>query len=255
MHVLSHRLYTDFFKPCYIPGPPVLSHAIQLILAQQFMTEVGKESITRALLLSTYEPEEVDAAVQQIVDITSKDVFGLLSPLGGNEAFYKDVQVLFREAAAVWKEAQHSRKVVDARITDDFDDWKWSHLEEFAVAEIKAQAVPQRFDMLNLFPRISVPEDNHVVNHGFVLWPDQNIVVAAEQELRECMAARRSKGGIVSGGSMRRERRPSARLDGRSGVMGSSPTSLKTEKKAAFSEPQHEHTPRGQTHSGNRGEG
>ena len=219
------------------------------------MTDAGKESVTRALLLSTYGPEEVDAAVEHAVDTTSKDVFELLNPIGGDGAFYEEIETLFREAAAVWKEAQHSRQVVDVRITDDFNEWQWSHLEEFTVPGIKAQPGLQKFDMLNLFPRIVVPEDEYVVNYGFVLWSNQNIVFAAEQELRECMAARRSKGGIVSNGSMRRERRLPALHDGSNAVMGSSPTSLKTDKKAPFPEPQRGHTQGSQTQNGNRGEG
>ena len=185
--------------------------AIQGILAQQLSTDVGKERITRALLLSTYGPKEVDAAIEQTVDFTSKEVVKLLSPMGGNEHFRKDVEVLFREAAGVWKVAQHSRKAVEVSVMDDFkNSWQWSHLEDFTVAEIKGQEEPPKFDMLNLFPRMFVPEDKHIVNPGCVLWPHQNTVFAAERELREYIAMRKSRGGWtrnIPDGSLRRDRR------------------------------------------------
>ena len=258
LHVLAYRLCCDFFKPCYIPESPMFGDAIQEILARQLLTDVGKERITRALLLSTYRPEEVDAAIEQAVDATSKEVLELLSPIGGNEAFRKDVEALFREAAGVWKEVQHSRKAVEVSMMDDFkDDWQWSHLDDFTVAEIKGQPGLRKFDMLNLFPRMFVPEDQHIVNPGCVLWPHQNTVFAAEQELRECIAIRRSKGGLmgnVPGGSMRRDRRLSTLSDGRHGAMGPSPTSLKTEDKAPFLGPQRGSKQGDQIQNGHRGD-
>ena len=238
LHILAHRLYRDFFKSCYMPESPAFGDAIQEILARHFSTDVGKERITRALLLSTYRPEEVNATIEQVVDGTSKKVLELLSPIGGNEDFRKDVKALFHEAAGLWKEAQHSRKAVDVSMMDDFTEGcQWSHLDEFTLAGIKGQPGLRKFDMLHLFPRMFVPEDQHIVNPGCVLWPDQNVVFTAEQEHRESKAIRRSKGelmGSILGGSMRQNRRLSTLSDGRNGAMGPSPTSLKTEDKAPF---------------------
>ena len=259
LHILARRLCTDFFKPCYIPESPTFGDAIQEILAQQLLTDVRKERITRALLLSTYRPEEVDATIEQAVDATSKEVLELLRPIGGTEDFRKDVVALFREAAGVWKEVQRSRKAVEVSMTDDItNSWKWSHLDELNVAEIKGQPGLPKFDMLNLFPRMFVPEDQHTVNPGCVLWSHQNIVFAAEQELRECIATRSSRGGWVGtapGGSLRRERRPSTLPDGRYKIIGSSPTSLKTEDKAPFLVPQQGSKQGSQTQNGHRGDG
>ena len=206
LHLLARRLCIDFFKPFYVPESAVAGEVIKEILIQQSLDNIGRERLTRALLLSTYEPEDVDAIVTQTACIISKDVLTLLSPMGGDEAFRKEVEALFREAADVWKEAQQSKKMVLASITDEYNDWQWSHLEDFTVAEVKAQPSLPRFDMLNLFPRIWVPEDGHILNPGFVLWPHQNTVFAAEQELRERMAAKRPSGNAF-GGAMRRERR------------------------------------------------
>ena len=53
--------------------------------------------------------------------------------------------------------------------------------------EITFGAELKTFEKLPLFPRIWVPEEGHIVHCGFVLLPDQNTVVAAEQELRQSM--------------------------------------------------------------------
>ena len=250
LHVLARQLYSDFFKPCYIPSFPVCDDEIQEILAQQLLTDVKKERITRALLLSTYGPEEVDEAIEQAVYTTSKEVLERLHPIGGNEAFRKEVEALFRDAAVVWKEVQHSRKAVEVRMPDEFhNNGQWPHLDEFTVAGIKGQPGPPKFGMLNLFPRMFVHEDRHVVNPGCVLLPHQNTVFAAEQEFRETIATKRSRGGSM------RQRRPSTLPDGRYGATGSSPTSQPTDDKAFLVQAQRGAKQGNQIQNGPRGDG
>lgn len=183
---------------------------VEKILAQQLSVSAERETITRAMLLSAYVPGDIDEVIKRAVHAASEEVLNLLRPIsGGDETLRADIETLFYEAVDVWKEAQHSKKMVEASVTDeDFENWPWSHLEEFTstVAETKAQPVSQRFEMLNLFPRIFIPEDDHIVHVGIVLWPNQSTVIAAEQELRECTAAKRVKNGrhgSVSGGSRR----------------------------------------------------
>lgn len=219
--MITSRLCANFFKPCYIPESAAASKTIKETLAQQLMVNVEKETIMRAMLLSTYAPGDVDTAIKRAVQATFEEVFSLVNPISsGDGTLRMDIETLFHEAVDVWKEAQHNKKMVEASMTDeDFDDWPWDHLDEFtsAVAQVKAQPVSQKFDMLNLFPRIFIPEDNHIVYSGVVLWPNQNTVIAAEQELREYAAAKRSKcgrNGNVSGAS----RRSSIVNDGRTGV-------------------------------------
>ena len=96
MHILSRQLCKDFLKPCYIPKSLTLADAAQLILAQQLLTSVDRERITRALLLSMYKTKEIDEAVNQTVIDSSEDVIELLSPIGGTEAFGK----IFRRCSA-----------------------------------------------------------------------------------------------------------------------------------------------------------
>ncbi|MCJ1389239.1 hypothetical protein MMC18_002095 [Xylographa bjoerkii] len=241
LHVIAGQLCTNIFKPCYILESGEVSDAIMDILTQQFMDNTRKERVTRALLLSTFDPEDIKVATKQAASDASKKVLALLSWIGGNEDFRKDMEKFFLDAAELWTEAQHSTKMVEASMKDDLQNWTWRHLEEFtsAAADTKAQQALQPFNMLSLFPRVYVPEDKHIVFSGFVLWGDQSIVSAAEHELRGCIAARRSTGGWngnSSGGSMRRDRRLSTLADRWNGVTALSPSSLKTEIKAPFLE-------------------
>lgn len=257
LHVLARTLCRDIFKPCYIFGPNHFGEAVKDILAQQFDADSRQESLTRALLLSMYNPEEVKSATKQTVHDTSNNILALLSLIGGNEAFRNEIEALFHDAAAVWKEAQHSSKMLEASVMDDFHDWQWQLLEDFTVPGIDVQPELKSFERLPLFPRIWVPEEGHIVHHGFVLMPDQNTVVAAEQELRQSM--KKLKNGWNAStptGLIRRERRPSMKLDGRSVVPLSSPTNPRAEGKAFSFFGAQRIQPRGnQTPNGNRGEG
>lgn len=126
----------------------------------------------------------------------------------------------------MWKELQHSKKTVEVNVEDgDFTERPCEYLKEFG--EPITPTGPQKFDMLNLFPRIYVPEDNKVVHQGFILWPDQEAVIAADQELKEFMARRRAKSGrgmswSAMGGS-KWERRQSTVIDGGTGSTATSP--------------------------------
>ena len=111
-------------------------------------------------------------------------------------------------------------KMVESILTADcFEDWPSNHLEEISniTAETKAQPVLQKFEMLTLFPRVYVPEDDHMVNSGLILLPTQSIVSAAEQEFSQYIASKKQKVGrsrTILGGS----RRLSIRDDERNGV-------------------------------------
>ena len=185
------------------------------------MASAERENITRAMFLSAYSPSNVEEWISRIIQTTSEEVLSLLSPISrGKESLHTEVMTLFCEAVDVWKVAQHSKKLVEASMTDeDFDDWPWSYLEEFtsAVVQTKEQPVPQHVDMLSLFPRIFIPEDDCIVHSGVILWPNQNTLIAAEQEVREKSAIRRLRSGrqgSVSSGT----RRSSILNDGRAGL-------------------------------------
>jgi len=244
LHVIANQLCTIIFRPCYIPESLDVSEAIREIFKQQYMNNPKKERLTRALLISTFEPQKIDGAIKRAATSASENVLKLLSSIGGNEDFRKDIERFFFDAANVWKEAQYSTKMVEASMEDD-DEWIWGELEEFTAAAAGTDP-----NMLTLFPRVYVTEDEHIVSSGFVLWGDQPIVLAAEQEYRDSIAARRPIGG-----SVRRERRSSTVPDRRNGVTPSSPTSLKNENRAPFLEAQRSQIQESQIQNGTGGKG
>ncbi|MCJ1434813.1 hypothetical protein MMC27_004183 [Xylographa pallens] len=221
LHVITSRLCLNIFKPCYIPEFGQASKTVDKILAHQLNASAERENITRAMLLSAYPPSDVEEWISRIIQTTSEDVLSLLSPISRDkESLRTEVMTLFGEAVDVWKVAQHSKKLVEASLTDeDFDDWPWSCLEEFTsgVVPAKEQPVPHHIDVLSLFPRVFIPENSVIVHPGVILWPNQNTIMAAEQEVREKSAVRRLRSGrqgSVSGGT----RRLSILNDGRTGV-------------------------------------
>ncbi|KAI9865233.1 MAG: hypothetical protein M1824_003384 [Vezdaea acicularis] len=225
LHTIASHLSTNIFRPCYIPESIVASEAVKEILSRQFSEDSKMELLTRALLLSTYDSEDVDAATKEAVFTASEDTFQLLSPIGGDQTFRLEVEKLFQEAADVWKLAQRSRKMVEVFTLQQYPNWTWEHLQDFggAVAETNVQVLIHEFEMLNLFPAIFIPEENRGIYPGSVLWHDQKTVLEADRELRECITARKSKSGrsgTVSGGPGRRERKPSIVSSARNGVTG-----------------------------------
>jgi hypothetical protein len=98
--------------------------------------------------------------------------------------------------------------------------------------KLKSLTGPAKFEILNLFPHIYVLEDKKVVHQGVFFFPDQEVVIVAEQELRDFKAGMRAKNGRgMSRSTVReskRERRQSMVIGGGNGSMSSSPTSPRT---------------------------
>ena len=257
MHILARQLYTHFFNTCYIPGTPLPDEGIHQILARQLEDDPVQESLTRALILSTYKRVEVDFAIEEAVSTASNEVFKLLGPIGGDEAFLKAVRGLFCEAAAVWREAQHSKKKIVVSMAED-EKWMWSSLDDFTVPGIDVKPGATRFEMLHLFPCIQVPVDNYIVNNGYILRPDQNTVLAADQEAKDCKTVRRynsGRNGTAPSELIHREVRPTNVLDGKNRILASSSAGARVDDKAYVLEPQGARAYASQTQNGNRGGG
>ena len=171
--------------------------------------------------------------IKEAVDVTSKDIAELLKPIGANEAFRKDIEQLLCDITDLWKEAQQSMKMVEASMTDDdSEEWLWAQLDEFnsTVAQPKVQTVIPKFDILTLFPRVYVPEDNSCVFSGYVLLPTENVVVAAEQEYYQWVASKKFKNGRA-GGPLGVPRRLSVRNDeGNRVKLGENPAFLERQR-------------------------
>lgn len=236
LHIIARTLCTEIFTPCYIPNSASFGNSFKDILATQFDTDVTKERITRALVLSTYPAEAATAAMMKTAKISSVQIENLLSPLGANDKFAKELEKIFLDAGEIWRgTAQHSIKMIEAFTEDDIPDHPWATMDEFNIptTNITATATTtttnsatdanqdaiQDSEMLNLFPCIYVPEDEKTVFPGIALLYSQGIASAAEQELSDCLVARRSRNSWNIGGSptTRRERRMSLLPDGKGG--------------------------------------
>lgn len=164
--------------------------------------------------------------------ISSAQVQNLLSPLGANEKFGKELDKIFLDAGEVWKDtAQHSKKMIEAFPEDDFLDHPWAIMDEFTIPTTNTttattttttatepnQDIPDGSEMLNLFPCIYVPEDDKIVFPGIALLYSQGIVSAAKKEVAR--KPRSAWNGVSPAGSptTRRERRMSSLPDGKGG--------------------------------------
>lgn len=232
LHTLSDQLCNVFFKPCYLPELSEAGQTLKEVLGQQYSSDPQKERTTRALILSTYSSQEVDEAIKEAVQETTDQVCKLLNLIvGGEDSFRRDIKVLFFEAARLWKEAQYSSKMVEASTTEDYEDWPWDKFDDFtsAVSETKSQPVLPKFEAINLFPCVYVPEINHTVDNGCMLWPSQNTVIAAELELAQSLMKRPTKTRKPSFGGGRR-----FSSDGVSGVKSDERTTFLDEKQKAI---------------------
>lgn len=226
LHITARTLCTEIFKPCYIPDSTQFSDGFKEILAMQFRAGVSKERITRALVLSTYDdPKEdfIDEAIKETVTGAVTRITNLLAPLVADEGFASELLGLFWDAANVWRGmAQYSIKMVEALTENDFPNLPWATLDQFTISPPPStttisspggHGASSHGEMLNLFPRIYVPEDEKVVFSGIALLPSQGIAAAAEKEATEFVLARKPKttwgsagatGNAFSGGGGKR---------------------------------------------------
>jgi hypothetical protein len=189
-----------------------------------------EEQFTRAVLASMYPPEKITAAINRAVHMTLEEILKDLGVFLGDrvETFSTGLLALLEKAVAISKEMQQSKKMVEASFEDgDSAERSDEYLPQFG--ELKSITGPAKFEMLYLFPRFYVPEDNRIVHEGVFLWPEQEFIVVAEQELRDFKAGLRVKNGRgMSGSAIReskRERRQSTVIGAENGSMSSSPTS------------------------------
>jgi hypothetical protein len=199
--------------PCYYPESATASRIMKDILEQQFNVEPSRENMMRALMLSAYTADEMDAAGERAVEATLDEAVRRLGPiLADGDAFRADLGALLRKFMDAWKLALSSKKLILAVAQEDYDTSESEIMEEFGGTTKPNEVLlgQPKFGVLSLFPRIYVPELKYVVHKGIVLLPWQEIVLAAEREHWDWKnkAVRGSNTGTASAFS-RRERRPS----------------------------------------------
>lgn len=180
-----------------------------------------KEAVCRALLLSASTEDENRQAAEKLVLDVANDVNRILSPLLNPsviEPFSAELYRLVHDAMILWWRAQRSSMKIEASI-EDVEGWKWDELSIFrntgentAFDSLASATTIRNSRMIPLFPRIVVVHEDEfrLVFPGVAVWDWQTL--AAEQELREYIATRRSRalrGSGSNGGGLRRDRRMS----------------------------------------------
>ncbi len=212
LSIIPPLISDNILTPCYYPESATASRIMKEILEQQFNVEPRRENMMRSLMLSAYTANEMDAASERAVTATLDEVLCHLGPvLADGEAFRADLGRLLQKFVDVWKPAMFSKKLILATTEDDGNISEWEKMEEFGSPAEPSENMPVRpkFRMLNLFPRIYVPELDCMAHKGIVLLPWQEIVLAAEREHWDWAAreARKSRWGRDANTLSRRERR------------------------------------------------
>lgn len=161
-----------------------------------------KEAVCRALLLSASTEDENRQAAEKLVLDVANDVNRILSPLLNPsviEPFSAELYRLVHDAMILWWRAQRSSMKIEASI-EDVEGWKWDELSIFrntgentAFDSLASATTIRNSRMIPLFPRIVVVHEDEfrLVFPGVAVWDWQTL--AAEQELREYIATRRSR--------------------------------------------------------------
>lgn len=207
LHIFAAQLYTNIFRPWYVPESVKDSWATKDILDRHFGARSRKGDIVRALLLSNRQIEDENNAVADVAREASERVHKQLRLFLSDDGteFQARLEELFQEAANLWLEMQHSKKEIEAQIEEPLEyEYDWAYLEAFGKIT-QQQQIPQS-EALYLFPRLHVSGDETVVHQGYVLWHDQAEVISAQQEVSVCRKRnRRGAGGSSVSGSARRD--------------------------------------------------
>lgn len=207
LHIFAAQLYTNIFRPWYVPESVEDSRKTKDTLSRHFGAKSRKGDIVRALLLSNSQTEDENNAVADVARRASEYVHEQLRLFLSDDGteFQARLEELFKEAANMWLEMQHSKKEIEVHIEEPLEyEYDWALLEAFGKIA-QQQQMPQS-EALYLFPRLHVPGDETVVHQGYVLWHDQAAVISAQQEVSECRKRnRRGMGGSSVSGSARRD--------------------------------------------------
>ncbi|KAH0563502.1 hypothetical protein GP486_001923 [Trichoglossum hirsutum] len=210
--VISPLICDNILTPCYYPESAVASKTMKDILEQQIGIDARRENMMRGLMLSAYTENEMEAASERAVTASLDEALSRLGPISTNcDAFRLNLSKLLQRFVDVWRPALFSKKLILATTEDD-DLSEWEMLDEFGSESAQGEMLPGKlkFRMLNLFPRIYIPELDHIVHKGIILSPWQDAVLAAEQEHWDWMAHEAKRGrGAHANKLKRRDRRSS----------------------------------------------
>jgi hypothetical protein len=185
LHILSSLLCDIVLAPSYIPESDFAARAIKEILDDLYHADEKKERTVRGLMLSVYDPQEIDEAGGLAVSAIDDKAKGFKFLTAGVGGFIGELKGVLETLMTSWKKAQKSEQMILASMesVEDEDGDEWDSLPDFGTFT-QSPEDPKPNANTRLFPRILIPDD-HIIHPGIVLWPTQQTLIEAQSEFRE----------------------------------------------------------------------
>jgi hypothetical protein len=183
--VISETLLSHIFVPFYVSHDMRTSASSMLSF---FKGDERRETVYRCQILgSLTDSEQVETIQEDIVRKASNEVRTALHPLVvayKQTGFFSAVPVLFRQAVALWADAQRSRDMITAELPDEEDSRGARQYDDYdvgnAIARKPVKGSPKPTVLAVLFPQFVCRDE--VIAEGVVLRSDQATVVEAMEE-------------------------------------------------------------------------
>lgn len=173
--VIAEALLQHVFVPFYLRNDV---KAAATAMLDFFGDDERRRTVYRCQILQTMtDAEEVKRLQEDVVRRASNEARSTLHPLVvayKQAGFYNAVPAVFRQAVAVWADAQRSRECITAYEADAS-----SQAGEYGQRSSKGQT--SREPAATLFPQVSSRDG--VVYEGVCLWASQTAVTEAIKEL------------------------------------------------------------------------
>jgi hypothetical protein len=164
------------------------------VLQASFKDDPRKMNLARSLFLSTTQREKVQAAIRSAAASESQIVFEKLRFLiiGAEQTFQSELDKLFEDWANFWLKMQYNKEEVVATLEEEDLDSEdaWLLMTQFGDGSQMQGMVSQS---VSLFPCIYTTTTENIIQAGYYLCLEQELVVEAKREA-EGMARRRSNG-------------------------------------------------------------
>jgi hypothetical protein len=181
--VLAETLLSHVFVPFYVTHD---MRAAASTMLGFFKGDERRETVYRCQILgSLSDSEQAEAIQDDIVRKASNEVRSTLHPLVvayKQTGFYNAVPALFKQAVALWADAQRSRDMITAELPDEEESRGAGQYEDYDVGNVRktTKGNPKPVVLAVLFPQFVCRDE--VIAEGVVLRSDQAAVVEAVEE-------------------------------------------------------------------------
>ncbi|EWY88040.1 hypothetical protein FOYG_09402 [Fusarium oxysporum NRRL 32931] len=183
--VIAETLLSYVFVPFYVASD---MRATASSMLGFFKGDERRETVYRSQILGSLSDSEQTETVQEdIVRKASNEVRSTLHPLVvayKQTGFYNAVPTLFRQAVALWADAQRSRDMITAEMPDEEDSRGARQYDDYDVGNArKTKGSPKPTVLAILFPQFVCRDE--VIAEGVVLRSDQAAVLEALEEAKD----------------------------------------------------------------------